>query len=264
MGRWWLVAGMMGLVGCESGGEIPTGLADPNRFIPQVFEGTVTIDSLTSLDPAQAIPSFELGELTTMARVFARPPVGQGGGGGEMLAAPGVESGFVERWVYESDEANDAMNEFGFLMVYDTEHSALCSDIEISVDKLPWNDPQFSQQVLDYVEPPETAQAVLEGATAAVTFTVYQPGDDAPRGWLFRVLPPPGGALMYQDHWLLTGEYQPLGDGGTHAIVVRQDTALPDDLEAWYGERMASKNPASTYTVTTYGISGFPETCIAP
>jgi len=234
----------------------------PDGVQPQVFQGTVIVDGLVGTGPEDAIALHEDGQLETVARVFTRPPVGEGGGGPDVIAAPGVETGFVERWVYRDPTASALLTEAGFLMVHDEGHPATCDTIEATVSAIEWtDDPQFSQQVLDYVEPPEQPDEPPGQARQATTFVVHQPdeeGELVPRGWMFRVQ-----AAVTQDHWLLTEDYEPLGgdEGGTYAVVVREDQVPSGELAAWY----ASHAPeAGSYAVTTYGISPFPDTCIAP
>ncbi len=263
-----LIVGLLpGLVGCqlfEPGGPFggPTQISAGNTQ-PQVFEGTASIGLLPAeIEPDAVLAAFETNDIGQVARLFARPPIDPGGDLGG-IAAPGIENGYVERWVFEGAVTNAQLTGSGFLMHHDGGSPATCDTIDAVIGFESWaNDSglAFAQQPIDYVEPPPSPVDALEMAFDAYTYLVYQPNDDGDavvRGWLFRVAPP-RGSTIWQDHWLLADDYEPLGDGGTYAIVIPEEATEPSALEDWYSTHSGE---AGTYAETTYAIEAFPEDC---
>ncbi|MEN0068416.1 MAG: hypothetical protein AAGA48_40220 [Myxococcota bacterium] len=265
---WWFLG--LTLVGCE---EVPNPFGGPTGILAnndqaQVFDGVVSGFTMPQgIKPNDVILGFESDSFELAFEVYTRPPISQDSGG-DVIAAPDVETGFVERWAFRSPSTNDVLTEVGFLMHHEGAHSATCGEIIKSLDTLAqtegWEDvPGYAEQVLDYVEPGEP-DAPLEMATDGALFEVFQPndmGDIQLEGWMFRMLPPNPRQPIFQDHWLLTEGYDPLGNGGEFAIVLPAGIASASDLNDWF----ASNGPmAATYASTTYPMETFPSGCVGP
>ena len=244
-----MLAVVLFMSGCDEinfpGGDPPQTLVGGNT-IPQVFDGEVftytgPMGPPTIETASAGFNQIEMGQGEFQGWVYTSPPPPSDPGTGEAFAVPDV---FLERWLYPTGAEFQAATANGFAMQWIRDFEADCISVANAVSGS-GPDPIYAEQRLVY-ENPTSPNAELDSAlNERNSYIVFQPHTNAEVGWMLRLRNRASGV---QDHWLLAEDFEPLGDGGTLAMVL-PELSPPGTLQQWFDLHAGM---ASTYTSTTY------------